>query len=230
MNEILVSMLFLYPGALVEVVQKEIFRYTYVEDKGSEVAHLARYFIYSVFVTLLSVFMYAFLREKEISTMSDIFLALNSPKEIFGYTVLSLIGTVIIACADEIFARLTIKVKNKFGKGSEDTSLIIAADAWHQIAYSQEETLKECRQYMIAKVYNGGQESAGFIKYLPGEFEQGLILVWQSEIQKQLEKEKNESEEKRLIGDPVLTYFDPKSSTLVELFDGRKFAEQELLS
>lgn len=224
MEEIVISMLFLYPGALVDVISKNLYKYSYCEDETSEAAHIARYFMTSVLITIASILLYARIRGRSVATLTDIVAALTGIGELMWYTVISLVCTIATAVVFRLVAILANRLISWINRKWEGTSIRDAVDAWHEIIYGED--MKSFRDQTIMRIRMGGEEEAGFVKYWPESLSEGIILTQQVLVKAFFDYDENEEDcNKKFIGDPWVALIDSEHGAIIEIYDGRTLYE-----
>lgn len=225
MEEIIIAMLFLYPGALIDVFDKRFFPRHHKESVMSDSTRVAKYFVYSVFISVFSLLIYAHLTGRGVSNINAIQDSLAGTMEIPKYFGVSLICTILFTLILRVIDSWFLQLRSLYKHSIEGTTLINATDVWHEIVRGSD--LKEIRSCMIAKIENGTSIRAGFLQYMPDDFEEGLGLTASQLVMDQLECEKGlePSSDKCYIGPPWLSYYDTKTGAFVDIYDGRRLHE-----
>lgn len=228
MENIIIAMLYLYPGAIVDVIRKTFFRRTFREPDMNESMNTARYFVASTIISVVSLVVYAMLFRKSVANPQDIQKSLTGTMEIPKYFVVSFAVTVAYAIFLQAVGWMIAKVKSRWLKETESTKISPSVDAWHELVYGDD--LKEIRGYLVLRISQGGQTVCGFSYFLPEFFEDGIALIRQEEVkaafirdqENEMMDQTRENREKpeRLIHGPVAAYYDPKTGTAVEFFNG----------
>lgn len=221
MNEIVTGVLFIYPGAIIEILYRRYAKYGYKEDTRAEPIRLAELFLYSVVVTVFSVLLLKVFGGVKVDTLSGLVFELNRFSTLIKYLLLSIALTIIVA-----WIRYQISGMNPDHEDAADQKpvngcrVVGAANAWRDLIYGL--MLEDILEHCILRISCGDQVTAGFAAYLPTDFEQGIELVQTAFVQKVFESEANCVPDKRYIGDPHAVYIDPPTRAKVEFFDGKK--------
>lgn len=225
MEQILISLLFLYTGALADVFDKTLFPYSAGEDRSGETERIARYFAASAVITIVTALLYGKVSGKGIETVGEIVSALSNLTDFGIYALISLCVTLVYALTMRWAKRLFMGLWSLYSKWRYGTIYAEASDAWHEILYG--EMVKNIgRDKAIVRILNGEQAQIGFVKYWPEKLEDGIILTQCDMVSKfyayDLEREKDED---KFIGSPWYTLFYPESSTTIEIYHGGKLKD-----
>lgn len=225
MEEILISLLFLYPGALAEVFDKIFFPCSAGEDRSGETERIARYFAASAVITIATAFLYGKVSGRSAGTIGDIVSALSNLTDFGIYALLSLCVTLAYAWVLHGVKKLFMVLGSLYSKWRYGTICVEASDAWHEILYG--EMVKNIgRDKAIVRILNGEHAQIGFVKYWPEKLKDGIILTQCDMVAKfydyDLERKKDED---KFIGSPWYTLFDPESSTTIEIYHGGKLQD-----
>ena len=223
MQEIIISMLFLYPGAMVDVFEKYFFKYSYRQDESGEVAHLARYFAYSVVITIASIFIFAHFRQKSVANLEDIASALNGMIELGWYAGISLFASLMFTLLFHALNKLFVAINSRITEKTEGLKVINASDTWHELAYGV--SMAEYRDAAIIRIKNDKEERIGFVKVWPERYEDGILLTQTDIVKEYFDYDREislDQQDKMFIGSPLYTMFDAKTASFIEIYDGRK--------
>lgn len=53
MEQIIIAMIYLYPGALVDILRRAFFKRTYCDEETSDGARTAKHFVYSTIISVV---------------------------------------------------------------------------------------------------------------------------------------------------------------------------------
>ncbi|MBR5302926.1 MAG: hypothetical protein IKU38_08835 [Clostridia bacterium] len=223
MEDIIIGMLYLYPGALVDLIRKTFFKRVFRDDDLNESTRIAKYFWFSTFITVAALLIYADCSNNSVANPEDIKKALSGTMEIPKYFGISFCVTVAFTFLLEGVKALWSGIRSLCKKKREGTVVSRSVTAWHELICGK--GLKEYRGNLVLKIKNGGEEKVGFFYFLPDEFKDGISLIYQPEVEEAFTKDegKDPYDESRLIKGPVALYYDPESGTTVEFYDGTKF-------
>lgn len=221
MNEIVTGVLFIYPGAIIEILYRRYAKYGYKEDARAEPIRLAELFLYSVVVTISSVLLLKVFGGIKVETLSSLVFELNRFSTLIQYLILSFMLTIFVA-----WIRYQISGMNPEHEDAADQKpvngcrVVGAANAWRDLIYGP--MLQDILEHCILRISCGDQVTAGFAAYLPTDFEQGFELTYTSYVQKQFEMEVGYAPDERYIHDPQAVYIDPPTGIKVEFFNGNE--------
>ncbi len=228
MGDIIVAMMYLYPGALVDVIRKTVFKHTFHDDELNESARVAKYFMFSTMISVASLLIYGKYFEKSVANQADILKALGGTMEIPKYFGVSLIVTALFTFGLEGVKELVKWARNRYWKKTDDAMINRTTNAWYDLVYG--DGLKGYRGSLVLKIRNSDKdETCGFCYYLPDEFKDGISLVWQEEVKAAFDKDaaecvsKDVYDESRLIKGPMASYYDIETGTTIEFYDATKF-------
>lgn len=217
MEEIIIAMLYLYPGAMVDVIRHRFFKRSFRDDEVNESTRIAKYFFFSTVISVVSLIWYAARYNKSVANPADIVSALTGTMEIPKYFVISLIVTLLFTGGLWIVNWALLQFSTLLSQ--EDVVISDSVDAWHEIVYG--DALKDSKGYLILRVTNGGKPQMGFSYFLPERFSDGIILIRQEEVAAALERDKQKPADEPLeIFGPIATYCDAGTGATVEFFDG----------
>lgn len=221
-EEIILVLIYLYPGALVDVLKRIIYSYSFREDPSDNFGKAVRYFAYSVIISTLSLLLYGFFCNKGVHSIDNITASLNGTIDLAFYAGISFVITLFFTLLHrpvEIFANwlMTLILHT-------ESVVINPASAWIELMNGQD--LKEIRDHMIVRVTCGESVRSGFLFTQPDSFDDGLILTKTKSVSAQMRYERENAlrEDECLIGSPWATYYDPKTGTFVDMYDGREFS------
>ncbi len=220
MEEIIISLLFLYPGALIEMLYDRYAKYSYRRTDTDSKAKVAEYFLNSVIVTIITILVYRCLAKQDVHTFKELVQVLSSFGEALLYFVLSLAFTGIYAFVRYHIMGMAPRLAGSSVLSEKVNGLeeIGSVNSWRDIIFGPQS--KDVLQHCILRIQVGDQVVAGFAECLPVDFERGITLTQTVFVQELLEKEKDKPLDERFIGNPYFTYFDSPTGTRVEFFDG----------
>lgn len=218
LEALLISVLFVYPGAFLDVCAARFTPYAYGKDRKTELERAAQYFIDSAAITGLSILTLSILCGEHMETFGDVIAYLMTISHAIQYMLLSLTISIAYFWVKQY---LLHRLPTRFGedhsvKRVHGCELVYPGNAWRELLYGKE--LEVFEGSYIVRITQGGESVAGFAQFLPSDFEDGILLTQTEYVKKQMEKEAKGGEQ--LIGDPYYCYFDPGSGAIVEIFDG----------
>lgn len=221
MEEVLVSLLFIYPGALIEIFYRAFAKYGYKEEESNDQIKIGEYFLYSAIVFVLSLIIYQCISGRWFKTADEVFSEFNNLLSALGYLLLSLVVTGLVA-----YARYDLSGMNPsddgglLGESINGCKAAGSVNAWREIIYGSD--FKDVLAPCIVRIRMGDIIETGFVHYFPDDFEKGIILVQSAYVKQQFEIEENCSPDHIIIGDPYVVYVDPASNVIVEFYPGQK--------
>lgn len=223
MENVIIAMLYLYPGALVDRCRKVMFHRTYRKEDEGENASLAKYFVYSTVISTITLVLYGFFWTDHATIQGAALPVFDQPWDISKYFAFSLLVMVLFS----IFVEKALDAKNwfesKWSRKSEGVVITRSVDAWHELVFGDD--FKEVRGALILKIRHGEREEVGFSYYLPERFEDGVALIRTKQVEEAFQKDQGAEEAERLIFGPVAIYCDSRSDTTVEFYNGNKLAQ-----
>lgn len=227
MEQIIIAMIYLYPGALVDIIRRKLFSRTYADEETSDSGRTAKYFIFSTVISVISLLVYGRLSGKSIANSEDIKSAFSATMEIPCFFLISLIVTILFSFFLEGMKILWGQIRSGYLKKTEKMTVNRSSDAWHEIVYG--ETLREIRGMLVLKTIQNEHEEMGACFYLPDTFENGIALMKQNEVAEALKHDKQEEDDsKKIIYGPIITYCDTKTGTIVEIYNGERIFQNKM--
>lgn len=226
MEDLLVLILFMYPGAFVEFVSKYVLRESLKSDDANETVHGVKYFCLSCVITMIALFLFAAICDKSVASFGDIKKSLDGTVNLVIYVLISLAVSVFIALATWGWKTAVTNVKSRMAKEKESAKISRNDDAWKEIFDGKD--YEHIREGMIMRITSQGVSKAGFVKKYFDRFDCGIVLTQTSAVEEYLEfEEKGEDgepirdPEALWIGRPQYTFFEPNTGTFIEIFDGK---------
>ena len=220
MEQIIIAMIYLYPGALVDILRRTFFKRTYCDEETSDGARTAKHFVYSTIISVFSLLIYGLLIGQRVATFEDIRTALSSMTGILLFLGVSLAMTAAFAVGLEALEEGYAKLQSIKTGQEENRKICHSVDSWHTLVYGKE--FEETRSALALRIRKGEKEQIGICYSLPGTFEEGIILFRTEETEKALKK--NEAD--ALLFGPVAVYYDTKTETFVEFYNAAKLIEK----
>lgn len=220
MEQIIIAMIYLYPGALVDILRRAFFKRTYCDEETSDGARTAKHFVYSTIISVFSLLIYGLLIGQRVATFEDIRTALSSMTGILLFLGVSLAMTAAFAVGLEALEEGYAKLQSIKTDQEENRKICRSVDSWHTLVYGKE--FEETRSALALRIRKGEKEQIGICYSLPGTFEEGIILFRTEETEKALKK--NEAD--ALLFGPVAVYYDTKTETFVEFYNAAKLIEK----
>lgn len=221
MEDIVIGVLFIYPGAIIELMYRRYAKYGYKEEGHAEPIKLAELFLNSVIVTILTVFLLRILGFIEVDSLGSLVFELSRFRSLMQYLIMSIVVTSAVA-----WIRYKFSGMDPSGDGPMDQKCVngcrIAGSAggWRELIYGP--TLQDILEHCILRVTTSSGVSAGFALYLPDDFEKGIPLVQTAFVERMLREEAEWEPDQRYIGEPYAVYLDPATGTKVEFLDGKE--------
>lgn len=220
MESIIVAMLYLYPGALVDVIRHRFFKRTFRDEELNESARVAKYFVFSTVISVFSLLAYAALYEKSVANPDDILKSLSGTMEIPKYFVISLLMTVVFVALIRLGNGMLEKIKSCQLEKTDGLVISPSVDAWHELTCGK--GLEGIWGYLVLRIICGDHETTGFSYYLPERFQDGVAVIHQEIVADAFQKDSGKAinDPDRLIYGPVAAYFDTETGTTVEFYNG----------
>lgn len=221
MNEIVTGVLFIYPGALIEILYRRYAKYGYKEDTRAEPIHMAELFFYSAVITIFSVLLLRVFGGVKVDTLSSLVFELNRFSTLIQYLILSVTLTIFVAWIRYEISGMDPEHEEAVDQQRVNGCRVVgAANTWRDLIYGP--LLQDILEHCILRISCGGQVTAGFAAYIPTDFEQGIELVQTAFVEKRFKEEENWTLEQCNIGEPYAVYIDTPTGIKVEFFDGRE--------
>lgn len=224
MEQIIIAMIYLYPGALVDILRRAFFKRTYRDEETSDSTRAAKHFVFSTIISVVSLLIYGRLAGKSVANPTDLLSAFSATMEIPRFFLISLIVTGIFSCVLEGLEEGWAKLKSLRLEKTEKMKIKRSADTWHTLVYDKD--FENARSALVLRIKSGAGEQAGICYSLPERFEDGIALIWTPETQEAFKHDEEAVDDKKLIFGPVGVYCDPKTGIIVEFFEARKLFEQ----
>lgn len=217
MEKIIIAILFLYPGAIVDILYANFAPSTFEDSTPNGTSRTAKYAAYSIAISLAAIRGYSFFFHADMSSMTAILDTLSSPAALGRYFLVSLASTGLFALCWHWFCR----VISCFIGAAARQSQSHCTGAWQDIMESERH--RAYRPFCIVRIRSGSGEQMGFCDYLPEQFERGFHLRETETVMQTFERDqKMENRGDRYIEEPYACYYDSRSNTFVELYDGEK--------
>ena len=224
MEQIIIAMIYLYPGALVDVLRRAFFKRTYRDEETSDSARTAKYFVFSTIISVVSLLIYGRQAGKSVANPTDLLSAFSATMEIPRFFLISLIVTGAFSGVLEGLEAGWAKLQSSWLKKTEQMKIERSADTWHTLIYGKD--FKNARSALVLRIKSGAGEQVGICYSLPERFEDGIALIWTPETQEAFKHDEEAVDDKKLIFGPVGVYCDPKTGMSVEFFEANKLFEQ----
>lgn len=224
MEDIVIGVLFIYPGAIIELLYRRYAKYGYKEEEHAEPLKLAELFLNSAIVTILTIALLRFFTGIEVETLSSLIFELNRFESLAQYLILSVAVTCIYA-----WIRYKISGMDPMDDGPIDQQGVHGCrvagsiNTWRELIYGQD--LKDILEHCILRITTSDGTVAGFATYLPDDFEKGFSLEQVDFVEEQFKLEKDWAKEQRYIGESHAVYIDSPTGIKVEFFDGKELYE-----
>lgn len=225
MEQMIIAMIYLYPGALVDILRRVFFKRTYRDEETSDSTRAAKHFVFSTMISVASLLIYGRLAGKSVANPADLLNTFSATMEIPRFFLISLSMTVLFSCALEGLEEGYAKLRSLRLKETEQMKIDRSADTWHTLVYSKD--FKYARSVLVLRIKSGAGEQVGICYSLPDNLEDGIALMWSPETRAAFkhDEETDDDNEKLLFG-PVVVYCDPKTGIIVEFFEAQKLFDQ----
>lgn len=225
MEQMIIAMIYLYPGALVDILRRVFFKRTYRDEETSDSTRAAKHFVFSTMISVASLLIYGRLAGKSVANPADLLNTFSATMEIPRFFLISLSMTVLFSCALEGLEEGYAKLRSLRLKETEQMKIDRSADTWHTLVYSKD--FKYARSVLVLRIKSGAGEQVGICYSLPDNLEDGIALMWSPETRAAFkhDEEIDDDNEKLLFG-PVVVYCDPKTGIIVEFFEAQKLFDQ----
>lgn len=220
MEQMIIAMIYLYPGALVDILRRVFFKRTYRDEETSDSTRAAKHFVFSTMISVASLLIYGRLAGKSVANPADLLNTFSATMEIPRFFLISLGMTVLFSCALEGLEEGYAKLRSIKTAQEENRKICRSVDSWHTLVYGKE--FEETRSALALRIRKGEKEQIGICYSLPGTFEEGIILFRTKETEEALKK----NEDDALLFGPVAVYYDTKTETFVEFYNAAKLIEK----
>lgn len=219
MNEIIVALLFLYPGGLIDIFLNANKSATYSTHEMDNISRTALCFAYSVVSTFIAILVFGGIMLRRVDLAATLAL-LNTWSGLLVYALISLIAiapaTGIIWFADSFWQRLYCKYREWKYKGKHSSIQTV----WQSI------TKEDLCYALRIRSADGHIIEQGYIRHLPTDLrkDKGILLEYPRAI-----KETFDKEEAREYYFPYceFVYFDSETGYLYEFYDATKYLEAQ---
>lgn len=225
MEQMIIAMIYLYPGALVDILRRVFFKRTYRDEETSDSTRAAKHFVFSTMISVASLLIYGRLAGKSVANPADLLNTFSATMEIPRFFLISLGMTVLFSCALEGLEEGYAKLRSLRLKETEQMKIDRSADTWHTLVYSKD--FKYARSALVLRIKSGAGEQVGICYSLPDNLEDGIALMWSPETCAAFKHdEETAADDEKLLFGPVVIYCDPKTGINVEFFEAQKLFDQ----
>lgn len=225
MEQMIIAMIYLYPGALVDILRRVFFKRTYRDEETSDSTRAAKHFVFSTMISVASLLIYGRLAGKSVANPADLLNTFSATMEIPRFFLISLGMTVLFSCALEGLEEGYAKLRSLRLKETEQMKIDRSADTWHTLVYSKD--FKYARSALVLRIKSGAGEQVGICYSLPDNLEDGIALMWSPETRAAFKHdEETATDDEKLLFGPVVIYCDPKTGINVEFFEAQKLFDQ----
>lgn len=225
MEQMIIAMIYLYPGALVDILRRVFFKRTYRDEETSDSTRAAKHFVFSTMISVASLLIYGRLAGKSVANPADLLNTFSATMEIPRFFLISLGMTVLFSCALEGLEEGYAKLRSLRLKETEQMKIDRSADTWHTLVYSKD--FEYARSALVLRIKSGAGEQVGICYSLPDNLEDGIALMWSPETRMAFKHdEETAADDEKLLFGPVVIYCDPKTGINVEFFEAQKLFDQ----
>ena len=225
MEQMIIAMIYLYPGALVDILRRVFFKRTYRDEETSDSTRAAKHFVFSTMISVASLLIYGRLAGKSVANPADLLNTFSATMEIPRFFLISLGMTVLFSCALEGLEEGYAKLRSLRLKETEQMKIDRSADTWHTLVYSKD--FEYARSALVLRIKSGAGEQVGICYSLPDNLEDGIALMWSPETRAAFtHDEATAADDEKLLFGPVVIYCDPKTGINVEFFEAQKLFDQ----
>lgn len=225
MEQMIIAMIYLYPGALVDILRRVFFKRTYRDEETSDSTRAAKHFVFSTMISVASLLIYGRLAGKSVANPADLLNTFSATMEIPRFFLISLGMTVLFSCALEGLEEGYAKLRSLRLKETEQMKIDRSADTWHTLVYSKD--FEYARSALVLRIKSGAGEQVGICYSLPDNLEDGIALMWSPETRAAFKHdEETVADDEKLLFGPVVIYCDPKTGINVEFFEAQKLFDQ----
>lgn len=225
MEQMIIAMIYLYPGALVDILRRVFFKRTYRDEETSDSTRAAKHFVFSTMISVASLLIYGRLAGKSVANPADLLNTFSATMEIPRFFLISLGMTVLFSCALEGLEEGYAKLRSLRLKETEQMKIDRSADTWHTLVYSKD--FEYARSALVLRIKSGAGEQVGICYSLPDNLEDGIALMWSPETRTAFKHdEETDADDEKLLFGPVVIYCDPKTGINVEFFEAQKLFDQ----
>ena len=219
LNNLVALIIFIVPGAIIELAYKKFFPTSKKDVEGYE--KTVKAIIYSLGVLLINLLAIKFIKHNEISSIKTLGDKLDSITFLFKYIGLSVASSIVIIFIDRLILKKTFLVlANLINKLNGKTLEVDELTAWEYL-FETKEIVSQC-----VCMEKGGQVIArGFIKaYSPPQNENKEILLEYTDwVEKQMEIDKNKSNDDKMFYKCDSEYYDLQTDTLIKFYNMDKY-------
>lgn len=225
MEQMIIAMIYLYPGSLVDILRRVFFKRTYRDEETSDSTRAAKHFVFSTMISVASLLIYGRLAGKSVANPADLLNTFSATMEIPRFFLISLGMTVLFSCALEGLEEGYAKLRSLRLKETEQMKIDRSADTWHTLVYSKD--FEYARSALVLRIKSGAGEQVGICYSLPDNLEDGIALMWSPETRTAFKHdEETAADDEKLLFGPVVIYCDPKTGINVEFFEAQKLFDQ----
>lgn len=222
--ELILVLIYIFPGALVDVFDRTFLSKSYKEDPSSNFEKASRYFGYSVIISTFALFIFGAVNGDGVYNLSEIANSLDGTFKIAGFAMMSLLSTILFVFAKRWLNLLWLWLRNRVYKHQGRSERTDSKNAWIELIEC--DAIKKIETNTILRITPSDKQSiAGFVFLLPREYDDGIVLTRTEEVSKQLNAESKKTAPV-IIGEPLAMHFDTKTGSLIEFFDGTNFGNQ----
>ena len=156
MEQMIIAMIYLYPGALVDILRRVFFKRTYRDEETSDSTRAAKHFVFSTMISVASLLIYGRLAGKSVANPADLLNTFSATMEIPRFFLISLGMTVLFSCALEGLEEGYAKLRSLRLKETEQMKIDRSADTWHTLVYSKD--FEYARSALVLRIKSGAGE------------------------------------------------------------------------
>lgn len=214
---IIMSMLFFYPGAMVDILYKKFVTSKHRELAVTESSKAAVAFFYSIAITIITISLYGWVFNYDIQSFENIFTIVETFNGLLGYFLLSLLSTGGFAWAWWQIQEWVIYCQAKKLYGELGVRTDSYKDVWSQICEGSvhSDVIKDT----VIRIYDGDKVMSGQALVLPSKIKNGFVLQNTKTVSEIF------GDDPDYFGMPVFMYYDSETGIRVEFYDGKEFAQ-----
>ena len=190
MEDIVIGVLFVYPGAIIELIYRRYAKYGYKEEEHAESLKVAELFLNSAIVTILTILLFQFFTGTQVDTLSSLIFELNRFESLTQYLILSVAVTCIYAWIRYKACGMDPNTDGPVDQMKVNGCRVAGSvNTWRELIYGPD--LSEILEHCILRITTSEGTVSGFATYLPDDFEKGFSLEQTAFVKARFEEEES---------------------------------------
>jgi len=220
MEEIIILILFTYPGAMADYFHKLMIRGKQYDNDPDEHFRIARDFFLSALITLITMLFFCGIRRIDF-TLSIVMKELQKGENLWVYGAFSLIAAFVISGVWVVGNKAYLQVTNR-GRASRGTATLDETkNVWASMMTDPEIPFRTCA---LAVYQDGKLIRAGLAHNVSDDYKNDpwAVLTYSDTAKADLERP---LEERSILISPEYSFVNIENGIAVDIYDGSRFRE-----